>query len=155
MRNSDKNLVVGCNAVDGTFQYIFDFTAKKGYVGELGHSGRVVQFDLTVENIAKAAYTGEWVESDEECEIDENAQIMSISDIWRDALQSETDDEKDMTDVKAHIGMIFLILDLVRIPAFSVTSVAKIVKSVKNGQTSQTDGYQAIVDGLGYEIVVA
>lgn len=151
----DKSLVVGYNVVDGTFKYIFDFVAQKGYVPAIGQTGHVVQFDLTVTNMAKAAFTDEWVDSEEECEIVTDGVSWSISDMWRNALNQEDDDEKDMSDIKAHIGMIFLILDLVRIPAFSMTSVAKIVKSVRNGLLSQTDGYQEICAGMGYEIVNA
>lgn len=159
MSNVDKSLVYGHNTVDGTFAYIFDFVAQKGYVPAIGQSGHVVQFDLTVANMAKAAFTDEWVDSDEEDEIVPDGQSWSISDMWYDALNSvesdedNKDDETDMTDIKAHIGMIFLMLDLVRIPAFSMTSVTKVINSVRNGYLSQTDGYQAIVDGMGYEIV--
>lgn len=151
----DKSLVFGSNAVDGHVDYVFDFSAQKGYVNALTSDRAIAVFDLNPENIAKAAFTGEWVESDNEDEIDENAQITTVSDMWLEALNSADDDEMDMTGIKAHLGIIALLLGVVVIPPFAYNGVQKILKEVKTGKTSEIDGYQAIVDGMGKDIVSA
>ena len=149
----NKSLIYGLNVSDSSFDYVFDFDAKMGYMPALGHNGKVMRFGLTVESIAQAAFTYEYVNSDNEDELIENAQIMSISDLWVEALNSVTDDESDLTDIKAHIGMVFLLLDIIPIPPFSTSAVQKVVKEFKAGKITATDAYQTITDGMGKDIV--